>query len=178
MSQIIPLFKRMAVKEPSDNIGEGRLEKFFIFTISEKVFAIPAVDISEVAAYSSLIEIPHNSEIISGVVNVRGNIIPIVNLRKRLDLLSDYQITGKTKIIYFKAKQDFVIGMVVDDIDFRLTEGIILPKSNTNQTSNDKGIAEVVMEEKNTESHFSVFFIDNYIKQSEFSDLQKVLESF
>ena len=68
--------------------------------------------------------------------------------------------------------------MIVDDIDFRLTEGIILPKSNTNQIPNDKDIAEVVMEEKNTESHFPVFFIDNYIKQNEFSDLQKVLESF
>ncbi len=172
MAQIIPLFKRMAVKEPKQDTTEKELEKFFIFSLSGKAFAIPAVDVTEVAAYSSLIDIPKNSEIISGVVNVRGNVIPIVNVRKRLELPEVFQIDKNTKIIYFKVKQDFFIGMIVDEIDFHLVEGRILPKDS----SVEKEL--LFMEEKNINSKYPVFFIESYIKPNEFSDIQQVLDRF
>jgi purine-binding chemotaxis protein CheW len=172
MSQIIPLFKRMDSKKPENN-GEGRIEKFFTFIISGKSLAIPAVDVSEVAAYSSVVDIPKTNDIISGVVNVRGNVIPIINIRKRLNLSTDYSINEKTKILYFKIRQDFFVGMIVDDIDFRLVEGIILPQSDS--TDN---IFKTVMREKNKDCNIPVFFIDDYIESSEFEDIRKVLDSF
>ena len=177
MAQIIPLFKRMATKEPKHETYEENLEKFFLFSLSGKAFAIPAVDVTEVAAYSSLIDIPKNSEIISGVVNVRGNVIPIVNLRKRLDLSEVFQIDNKTKIIYFKVKQDLFIGMIVDDIEFKLVEGRLLPKQSP-EHQNNKDSEAIFMEEKNINNKYPVFFIESYIKPEEFEDLQKVLDSF
>ena len=175
MSQIIPLFKRIASKENANKSGEGRLEKFFKFVIGKKEYVVPAVDVAEVAAYSSLIDIPTNSEIISGVVNVRGTVIPIINVRKRLDLSSDYIIGEKSKIIYFKAKQDFFIGMIVDDIDFRLKEGIIMPNSKVD----NYGKKIILMEEKNTDhKEYEVFFIDNILDSEEFEIVRKVLDSF
>ena len=177
MAQIIPLFKRIAVKEPKQDTTEKELEKFFLFSLSGKAFAIPAVDVTEVAAFSSLIDIPKTSEIISGVVNVRGNVIPVVNLRKRLDLPEVFQIDKKTKIIYFKVKQDLFIGMIVDDIDFKLVEGRILPKQSSEQQKN-KDSETVLMEEKNINGKYPVFFIESYIKPEEFTDIQKVLDSF
>ncbi|MBQ3643073.1 MAG: chemotaxis protein CheW [Candidatus Riflebacteria bacterium] len=176
MAQIIPLFKRMAQKEPDKESWEGRKEKFFSFSMGDKAFVVPAVDVAEVAAFSSLIEIPTNSEIVSGVVNVRGTVIPIINLRKRLGLPKDFEIESKTKAIYFKPKQDFFIGMIVDNIDFRLTEGIILPKSASLGDSNNN--EEVIMEEKDTNCRFKVFLIDDLVKPDEFEEVQKVLEAF
>ena len=177
MAQIIPLFKRMATKEPKQETNEKNLEKFFLFSLSGKAFAIPAVDVSEVAAYSSLIDIPKNSEIISGVVNVRGNVIPVINLRKRLDLPDIFQIDDKTKIIYFKVKQDLFIGMIVDDIEFKLVEGRLLPKQSS-EHQNNKDSETIFMEEKNINSKYPVFFVESYIKSEEFEDIQKVLDSF
>ncbi len=177
MSQIIPLFKRMAQKEPEDKSLEGRLEKFFTFSMGGKAFVIPAVDVSEVASYSSLIEIPTNLEIVSGVVNVRGTVIPILNLRSRLGLPKEFSVNSKTKIIYFKASQDYFIGMIADDIDFRLTEGIILPKtaSLAGKVNDEKS---VIMEEKGTNCRFQVFFIDDWVTPSEFDEVHKVLDAF
>lgn len=177
MAQIIPLFQRMAQKKPEKKDLEGNSEKFFNFSMGGKAFVVPAVDVAEVAAYSSLIEIPTNSEIISGVVNVRGTVIPILNLRKRLGLPQDYTVDSKTKIIYFKASQDYFIGMIADEIDFHLTEGIILPKtaSLAGKTNDDNS---VIMEEKGTNCRFKVFFIDDWVKPSEFIDIRKVLDSF
>lgn len=176
MAQIIPLFKRMAQKEPVKDSWEGRKEKFFSFSIGDKAFVVPAVDVAEVAAFSSLIEIPTNSEIVSGVVNVRGTVIPIINLRSRLGLPKDFAIDSKTKVIYFKAKQDYFIGMIVDNIDFRLTEGIILPK--TASLGDSKKNNEVIMEEKDTNCRFQVFLVDDLVKPAEFEEVQKVLEAF
>ena len=176
MSQIIPLFKKKVEKEPKPETSGKAFEKFFIFTLSGKAFAVLAVEVAEVAAYSSLIEIPQNSEIISGVVNVRGNVIPILNLRKRLDLLEDYQVDNKTKVIYFKIKQDYLIGMIVDDINFRLVDGMILPQSDSNGSSDTEN--QVYMEEKDINNKFPVFSIESYIKPEEFDDIQKVLDSF
>ena len=174
MAQIIPLFQRMAQKAPEKKSLEGNTEKFFSFSMGGKAFVIPAVD---VAAYSSLIEIPTNSEIISGVVNVRGTVIPILNIRKRLGLPHDYNVDSQTKVIYFKASQDYFIGMIADEIDFRLIEGIILPK-----TASLAGTAAdddtVIMEEKGTNCRFQVFFIDDWVKPSEFGEVRKVLDSF
>lgn len=177
MAQIIPLFQRMAQKAPEKKSLEGNTEKFFSFSMGGKAFVIPAVDVAEVAAYSSLIEIPTNSEIISGVVNVRGTVIPILNIRKRLGLPHDYNVDSQTKVIYFKASQDYFIGMIADEIDFRLIEGIILPK-----TASLAGTAAdddtVIMEEKGTNCRFQVFFIDDWVKPSEFGEVRKVLDSF
>ena len=101
----------------------------------------------------------------------------ILNIRKRLGLSQEYIVDSKTKVVYFKASQDYFIGMIVDEIDFRLIEGIILPKtaSLAGTVSDDKS---VIMEEKGTNCRFQVFFIDDWIKPSEFDDVRKVLDSF
>ena len=177
MAQIIPLFQRIAQKESKQKNLEGNTEKFFCFSMGGKAFVVPAVDVAEVAAYSSLIEIPTNSDIISGVVNVRGTVIPILNLRTRLGLPKDFSINSNTKVIYFKASQDYFIGMIADEIDFHLTEGVILPKT-TSLAGATKDDNSIIMEEKGTNCRFQVFFFDDWVKPSEFADVRKVLDSF
>lgn len=177
MSQIIPLFKRVAQKETAPvTTGEGRIEKFFVFNIDKQTYTVPAVDVAEVANYSSLIDIPSSSELVDGVVNVRGTVIPIINVRKRLGFDKNINVTAKTKILYFTVKQGFLVGMIVDDIEFRLRDGII--ENEEIKTDNDKSFKLVIVEEKEKEYRFPVFFIDELVKPAEFDDIQKVLEAF
>lgn len=174
MAQIVSLFNNIVSDEQKTN----ELDKFFLFSMAEKVFAVPVSEIAEVADYSSIIDIPQKTEIISGVVNVRSNIIPILNVRKRLFLLPDYFIGEKTKIIYFKTNRSYFIGMVIDDIDYRLIEGTILPNASANKTFCDLDFRPTTMEEKEKNRRFQIFSIEEYIKSSEFEDIRKVLESF
>lgn len=178
MAQIVPLFKQTDSKEPKNNINEVRLEKFFLFSIAEKVFAIPALDVSEVAEYSSIIDIPEKAEIISGVVNVRSNVIPILNVRKRLGVSSDYYVNPKTKIVYLKTFLDIMIGMIVDNIDFRLINGMILPNTKSKNSFVDKDFRPAVMEENDKKRRFHVFSINDYLKPDEYKVIREVLESF
>ena len=177
MSQIIPLFKRIEQKGPAVSFtGEGRLEKFFVFHICGKAFVVPAVDVAEVANYSSLIEIPKAPELVSGVVNVRGTVIPIVTLRERLGYSKDFAIDEKTKVIYFPVKQGYLIGMIVDDIEYRLRDGIIQPSNEKSVGKNN--FKTVVIEDKDSSYRLPLFFIDELISQTEFENISKVLDSF
>lgn len=177
MSQIIPLFKRVAQKETSPvTTGEGRIEKFFVFTLGKQSYTVPAVDVAEVANYSSLIDIPKNTELVDGVVNVRGTVIPILNVRKRLGFDEHVNVSDKTKILYFTVKQGFLVGMIVDDIEFRLRDGIIENEEIKNEIGKTAKI--VVVEEKEKEFRFPAFFIDELVKPAEFDEIQKVLEAF
>lgn len=177
MSQIIPLFKRVAQKETTlPHSGEGRIEKFFVFSMSGKSFVIPAGDVAEIASYSPLIDIPKNTELVDGVINVRGNVIPVVNLRKRLGLESHIHADEKTKVLYFSIKQGFFVGMVVDDIEFRLRDGILEP--SLNRVKDEKTSKIAVVEEKGESCSFPALFIDEWIKPSEFDEIQKILDTF
>lgn len=177
MSQIIPLFKRVAQTVP-EQAGVGRVEKFFVFHLDGKNFAIPAVDVTEVAVYSSIIDVPSSSKIVSGVVNVRGTVIPIVNIRSRLGMQSIFTADDKTKIVYFTVKQGFLIGMIVDDIEYRLRDGIIEPDKFAVVEGSSKKLKEVVIEEKEIRLNLPVFFIDDWIEKDEFCDIEKLLKTF
>ena len=125
---------------------------------------------------SSMIEIPKSTELVDGVVNVRGTVIPILNLRKRLGLEHNISVNDKTKILYFSVKKGFFVGMIVDDIEFRLRNGIIEDK--TISPVDGKSFKSVVIEEKEQSLHFPAFFVDEWVKPSEFDDIQKILEAF
>lgn len=178
MSQIIPLFKPSNPEESAvKKADKPKLEKFFVFSISDRFFALPAVDVTEVASYSSLIEIPKTSELVSGVVNVRGTVIPILNLRKRLGLDENIYVDEvKSKILYFSLKQGYLVGMIVDDIEYRLREAAV--ETRVEESAKEKELRFAVIEEKDISRSYPIFSINEMIEPSEITDIEAVLKSF
>lgn len=178
MSQIIPLFKP---KNTEDSVvkkaDKPKVEKIFVFSISDSLFAVPAVDVTEVASYSSLIEIPRSSELVSGVVNVRGTVIPILNFRKRLGFSKEIYIDElKTKILYFSLKQGYLVGMIVDDIEYRLRDAVVELKGE--EDPKERGLKFAVIEEKDVSRSYPIFSINEMIEPDEVKNIEAVLESF
>lgn len=59
-------------------------------------------------------EIPNTKDFIEGVINLRGNIVPILNIAKKFDL-KQKEIDEETKIIVLEEK-DELVGILVDEI--------------------------------------------------------------
>ncbi|HNX75860.1 MAG TPA: chemotaxis protein CheW [Candidatus Rifleibacterium sp.] len=173
MSQILPLIRRLAQNAGERN-GSGRLEKFFIFKLANKSYAIPAVDVTEVTMPGSMIEIPLKSDFITGVVNVRGTVIPVVNLRHRIGLEPAFQINDSSKLLIFTVKANAFVGMIADDIEYRLREGIIEPILPNIADPGEKFFRTVVIENQRV----PVFMIDTWLEKPEFAILQTVVESY
>ncbi len=173
MSQILPLIRRLA-QNASERSGDGRLEKFFIFKFGNKPYAIPAVDVTEVTMPGSLIEISQKSEMIMGVVNVRGTVIPVVNLRQRIGIDSVYQIAESSRLLIFTVRTSSFVGMIADDIEYRLREGIIEPILPNIVDQHEKFFRTAVIDNQ----RFPVFMVDTWLEKPEFEILQNVVESF
>lgn len=63
-----------------------RPEKLVEFHLGERSFAVDAEKVVEVAAAKSLVSVPAENGAVLGVVNVRGNVIPVGDIRPRLGL--------------------------------------------------------------------------------------------
>lgn len=92
--------------------------QYLTFTLRQEMFAIGILNIKEILEYGQLTAVPMMPEFIRGVINLRGAVVPVVDLSARFgDKPAD--ITKRTCIVIIEvatddARQD--IGVVVDTV--------------------------------------------------------------
>ncbi len=59
---------------------------YFIFTLDEKYYAVPLSAIEKVIRAVELISVPKAPDNLLGLLNIKGKIIPVINIRKKLHL--------------------------------------------------------------------------------------------
>lgn len=94
-------------------IAEFRLE-FLCFRVSDEIYGINIMDIKEIITPREVTEVPHTPLFVSGILSLRGTIIPIINLRVRLGLACK-EPTGKERIIVIR-NNNTVSGLLVDEV--------------------------------------------------------------
>ncbi len=95
------------------------------FKIDDAEFGVDILMVQEINKMMALTVVPNTPEFIEGVVNLRGRIIPVINLRARLGLnVKEYD--SETRIIVVDLV-DKTIGFIVDAVK----EVLRIPKSIT-----------------------------------------------
>ena len=89
-------------------------QEFLCFRVSSEIYAINIMAIKEIIKPREVTEIPRAPEFVSGVLSLRGIIIPVFNMRKRLGL-SAGERSGRERIIVVKKGEEFM-GIVVDEV--------------------------------------------------------------
>ncbi|MCX6073445.1 MAG: chemotaxis protein CheW [Campylobacterales bacterium] len=92
------------------------------FIVGDEEFSIPILSIQEIIKPISWTRVPQTPAYILGVFNLRGSVIPLIDLRARFGLELQKH-TEETRFIVMKNGDD-VAGFVID----RLTEAIRMPK--------------------------------------------------
>ena len=90
--------------------------QYLTFYIGDEIFALDLLLIKEIIPYEEITKIPLMQEFILGVINLRGEILPIVDLNKRIEL-NTKQNLKKSSIIVISIeyeKKKLKIGIVVD----------------------------------------------------------------
>lgn len=95
-----------------DKIGYDDVFQFVVFRIQEKRFAIEIGHVREIIRYQKASPLPQVPSFIDGVIDLRGEVIPIVDLRKRFNAPVKYEL--KTRIMIVKSKSK-TIGIVSDE---------------------------------------------------------------
>jgi len=93
-------------------LKSGDRSQLVTFLLGEEVYGIDIFKIQEVLHYQEVTSVPHAPEFVKGVIRVRDEVIPVVDLRERLGIEAD----GKTKKRIVILDLDRPLGVVVDDI--------------------------------------------------------------
>ncbi len=91
-----------------------RLREFLTFTLGAEEYAIDILKVQEIRGYESVTKIANTPEFIKGVINLRGLIVPIVDLRIKFNLSEPVYDDFTVAIILNIGKR--VIGVVVDSV--------------------------------------------------------------
>lgn len=103
----------------------GQEVKFAVFTIGGIEFALDIMLIKEIIKPLKITVIPKAPRFIEGVINLRGGIIPIVDLRKRFGVKAAGAESAKERVIITRVNGK-AIGLIVDSV----TDVISLDKKN------------------------------------------------
>jgi len=95
------------------------------FSVGEEEFGVEILKVQEINKMLQVTKIPNSPDFVEGVINLRGKVIPIINLRKRLRL-SDKEYDKNTRIIVMEI-QGRTVGFIVDSV----SEVLRIPRSIT-----------------------------------------------
>ncbi len=84
------------------------------FTIGKETFGVNILMVQEIIRAAPITAVPNSPEFIEGVINLRGSIIPVIDLRKRLNLYKGIQESA-TWILIINV-DDRVTGFIVDSV--------------------------------------------------------------
>ena len=83
------------------------------FTLNDNEYALDIHSIQEVNRMGQITPLPDSAKCIEGVINLRGNIVPIINLRSKFGLESQID-ASQSRIIVVEAGR--TVGMIVDSV--------------------------------------------------------------
>ena len=106
---------------------EGMDGKFLSFTINDEDYAVPIEYVTEIVRHVQVTPVPDFPSYLDGITNLRGRIVPIMNLRKRLGL-PVVEFTDKTCTMILNIK-NHDIGIIVDSV----AEVLSIPVENISE---------------------------------------------
>lgn len=105
--------------EDSLTASDGENRQYLVFSLGEEEYAIDILKVQEILGYENVTRIANAPEFIKGVTNLRGVIVPIVDLRIKFNLDKiDYD--GQTVVIVVNVSQR-IVGIVVDGVSDVMT---------------------------------------------------------
>ncbi|PIZ30281.1 MAG: chemotaxis protein CheW [Alphaproteobacteria bacterium CG_4_10_14_0_8_um_filter_53_9] len=85
------------------------------FELFEETFALPILDVREIIRMTDITPVPQAPDFVEGVINLRGQIIPVVDLRKRFGL-SPAELSDDSRVIVVELNSHMAIGLIVDAV--------------------------------------------------------------
>ncbi len=92
--------------------------KYLIFELGVEEFGVSVMQVREIMKMQQITVVPRAPQFVQGVINLRGRIVPVVNIRRKFEL-PDQAYTERTCIVVVHAQMDGVeqpVGIIVDGV--------------------------------------------------------------
>ena len=99
-------------------------QEYVTFTLNDEMYAFDALQVQEIIELATVTKVPHLPDYLKGVINLRGTIIPVVDLKQKFGMVCG-EYKKHTCIIVTEYSRG-VMGLIVDSVSDILN---ILPQS-------------------------------------------------
>jgi purine-binding chemotaxis protein CheW len=113
----------------TDAAANGAEQQLVVFQLGAELYGVEIARVHEIIRLQTVTRVPHAPAFVEGVINLRGKVIPVVDLRRRFGLpLAEH--TRASRIVVVEIG-DQVVGIVVDGVSevLRVNNATIEPPS-------------------------------------------------
>lgn len=96
------------------SVNEKQRNKYVTFKSGNEYFGLKIEYVNEIVVYQEITQVPETPEYIKGLINLRGKIIPVIDVRTRFKM-EPVEYNDRTCIIVVRL-QEMVIGLIVEQI--------------------------------------------------------------
>lgn len=97
-------------------------EQLVVFRLGQEEYAVSIAQVKEIIHYKGATKMPNAPAYMEGIINLRGNVIPVIELANRFGILASRTVNRRVVIVETTGQE---VGIVVDEV----TEVISLPES-------------------------------------------------
>ena len=126
MNDLVKANTAVAKLAGTSKTGGGDTHQYLTFTLGGEMFAVGILNVKEIIEYGNLTEIPMMPTFIRGVINLRGAVVPVVDLAARFGGKTS-EVQRRTCIVIVEITQEDArhdIGIMVDAVSEVLEIGV------------------------------------------------------
>jgi purine-binding chemotaxis protein CheW len=104
--------------EVEGSLGQKLAGKYMTFKLAKEEYGLEILKVREIIGLMDITRIPRSPDFVRGVINLRGKVIPVIDLRLKFNM-SPAEATEQTVIIvvqYGAKNQDISMGILVDEV--------------------------------------------------------------
>ena len=98
----------------STNSEANQVQQYLTFILRDEIYGLDILTVREIRGYETVTRIANTPEFIKGVINLRGNIIPITDLRLKFNM--QHATYDELTIVIILDVGDRIVGIVVDGV--------------------------------------------------------------
>ena len=97
---------------------ELQVTQYLTFTLADEVFAVDVARVREILEITSITKVPQTPEFMRGVINLRGSVVPVIDMRLKFGM-DETERTVNTCIIVVEVQMDgetIILGSLADSV--------------------------------------------------------------
>ena len=162
----------------NDSVETVEQQSVMTFLLNDQRYALPIERIVQIMPMVTLTPLPQITKVVEGVINVRGMIVPIVNMRRHLGM-TEIPLELHTPILLVKVNE-WTIGLIVDevlDVIDLSDDHIARPSDVLPEGVGDVRILRGLAYEKDTQGMVVLLEIENLFHPDQIEALVQAMEA-
>jgi purine-binding chemotaxis protein CheW len=104
----------MASNAAQKSMSDDPVLQWVTFRLAGETYGVNVMQVQEVLRYTEIAPVPGAPDYVLGIINLRGNVVTVIDTRNRFGLVSG-ELTDNTRIVIIEA-EGHVIGILVDSV--------------------------------------------------------------